>query len=382
MSARLSCALVTALAVLLTGCSTDTVADPPADPIQSGQLVSVTPLPGLTERITSLGGQAARVIYRSTEGDTGAPTIVSGAVFVPPGTAPDGGWPVIAYGHGATGVSEPCAPSLSAVLRGQAEIVAESLRRGYAVALPDYQGLGAPGVHPFGDSRTAGRNLIDAVRALRAAYSGVSGTWAGYGKSQGGGAVWAANEQAPEYAPELDLVGTVSVVPATDKVGAVQKAAAGRLTGEQVHMFQWFLLSLKRLRPDLNLDDYRRGTVAAAWDAMAQCLGEGGSGETPRVDPRDIGPDSPRAAATLRDVLENWALPKQSLSAPLLVAYGGADRVIDAEWTTAALDRACALGGTVVWEFDPGKGHHDFDDTGRLTWLADRFAKQPVTSDC
>jgi hypothetical protein len=34
-----------------------------------------------------------------------------------------------------------------------------------AVAATDYQGLGAPGVHPYLDAKTAGFNVIDSVRA-------------------------------------------------------------------------------------------------------------------------------------------------------------------------------------------------------------------------
>ena len=74
--------------------------------------------------------QAARVVYRSTNGDTEAPTVVSGSVFAPVGPAPEGGWPVVALAHGTTGIQEPCAPSLSDSLLDHVSVVSGfSIRR-------------------------------------------------------------------------------------------------------------------------------------------------------------------------------------------------------------------------------------------------------------
>ncbi len=53
------------------------------------------------------------VLYRST-GVTGKAVAVSGTVSIPKGTAPRGGWPVISYAHGTTGIADQCAPSRDA----------------------------------------------------------------------------------------------------------------------------------------------------------------------------------------------------------------------------------------------------------------------------
>jgi hypothetical protein len=50
------------------------------------------------------------VLYRSTDID-GQPIAVSGTVAVPEGTPPAGGWPVISWTHGTTGIADICAPS-------------------------------------------------------------------------------------------------------------------------------------------------------------------------------------------------------------------------------------------------------------------------------
>lgn len=351
----------------------------------SGSLESAMTMPGYSRSRQGQLVDSARVVYRSTSGDTGRQTVVSGSVFTPKGRAPAGGWPVIAFGHGTTGIDEPCAPSLSENLLGFSSVVVGYANLGYAVAMPDYEGLGSPGVHPYTDARTAGLNMIDAVRALRHTFPDVSNRWAAVGGSQGGGAAWAADEQAASYAPELELVGAVAYVPAADVAGIVDKAVANTMTADQALAFQGIVESLARTHPDVSRDDYRRGAAAKYWELLSACSG-------PKVSDRaaaaasvrtgDFKPVSPAAADRLRALLVAWALPQRRLSAPLAVTYSGRDTFIDPRWTTDAIARACALGGTVVWQLQPDKGHGDVDVASRFDWLADRFAGKPVANDC
>ena len=95
-----------------------------------------------------------------------------------------------------------------------------------------------------------------------------------------------------------------------------------------------------------------------------------------------MAPQSAAAADQLRELLRAWALPQRPLSAPLSVWYGGADTLVDAEWTAAAIARACAMGGTVTVQFEPDKGHAGVDLASQLDWMAKRFADQPVPNDC
>ena len=373
----------------------DTLRDPsPTQPVPvagadlsgsgPGSLVSATTMPGFLHAVHAHQMQAARVVYRSTSGD-GQPTVVSGSVFIPGGNPPDGGWPVISFGHGTTGLDEPCAPSLSDSLLGMAQVVIALTAKGYAVAFPDYQGLGAPGVHPFTDSRTLGLNMIDAVRALRSTFHGVSTRWGSYGGSEGGGAAWGADEQARTYAPELNLVGAVAISPAADVTGIVDKAQQGTLTNDQKPGILGLIESLARLYPDVNRDDYRRGAAAQYWDILAACSGpmvQDRANAAKLLGPKDLAPATPQAADRLRQHLQRWALPQHPLSAPLLVWYGGADTYIDAKWTADAIQRACAMGGTVVWQFQADKGHSEANYVDQLQWLADRFAGKPVNNAC
>jgi hypothetical protein len=350
-----------------------------------GSLVSATKMDELDKNPESKIWQSARVLYHSTNGDTGQPTVVSGSVYIPKTPVPAGGWPVVAFGHGTTGIDEPCAPSLSPSLLNMTSWVVALIRKGYAVAFTDYQGLGAPGVHPYTDNKTEGLNVIDSVRALRNTFPDVSNRWAAFGGSQGGGAVWAADEQAATYAPELELVGVVAMSPAADVSGIVDKAMAQTMTTDQAPA--WFPLVevMGRLHPDFNRDDYRSGAAAEYWDILTSCSGPKSldrSTAAQELEAPDFVPRTPEAADRMRTLLQQWALPQQRLSAPLSVLYGGKDTLIDPQWTTDAIARACALGGTMVWDLQPDKGHGNVDVTNQFDWLADRFAGIPVQSEC
>ena len=350
-----------------------------------GTLVSAMTMPPLAASSLGRKVRAARVVYRSTDGDTGRGTVVSGSVFTPVTDPPQGGWPVVSYGHGTTGIDPSCGPSLSNDLLGQLELVAGLASAGYAVAFTDYQGLGQEGAPAYLDSRTAAFNMIDAVRALRATFPDVSTRWGAFGGSQGGGASWSADEQARTYAPELNLVGAVAVSPGADISGYVDKAEAGTLTSDQKAVLQLFVESLARRYPEVNRDDYRRGAVARDWETLSVCTGPLVAGRAAAIEaigPMDLAPGSPAAAQALRQKFQQWALPQLPLSAPLSVTYGGKDTFIDHQWTADAIARTCALGGTVAIHYGPEYKHSEADFPAEIAWLADRFAGKPATNDC
>ncbi|MBY6413785.1 alpha/beta hydrolase [Rhodococcus sp. BP-252] len=395
---RLKLVAALSLSLLLAGCAATpslfavpgiaafALRDRPSEPIEiaengtgPGSIVSAETMPNLPWSVTRSGLNAARVVYRSV-GDVE----VSGSMFTPTGDAPDGGWPVISFGHGTTGIDEACGPSLSSDLLGVAPLVAGYTAAGFAVAITDYEGLGHPGVHPYLDNIAAGYNMIDAVRALGHVFPNVSSRWVAFGGSQGGGAAWAANEQAG-YAPELEMLGSVSLAPGANMAGLVDKAQRGTLTADQAPLLQWVLESLSRKLPGLDLDLYRSGNVAADWDALSACTPDGASARSEaakRIGPTDLAPKTEDAAGLLRYFLDEMSVPQQGATAPMLVVYGDADTYIDAVWTDEAVRRACALGDTVAIDRQPGKGHGDVDGTAVNHWIGERFADEPAVDDC
>src|SRR5262249_38480612 len=150
-----------------------------------GSLLEVTPLKGLAtfDQVNAVG---VRVVYRSTDAK-GAATRVSGVVVVPPGKPPNGGGPILSFGHDMVGVLSECAPSQADNLGQYDEIISALVGRGYVVTMTDYQGLGEKEfLHPLLDSVTLGNNMIDIVRAARHVVPAASNRWVTMGFGQGG----------------------------------------------------------------------------------------------------------------------------------------------------------------------------------------------------
>ena len=135
--------------------------DRPGDRRSPGTLIRSEPMV-----FAPAGAQAYRVLYRSA-GMHGEPIAVSGVIVVPPGPAPAGGRPIVAWAHPTTGVVPHCAPSLAIFVFQQMAGLRQLVEQGAVVAATDYPGLGTPGPHPYlvGDSEA--RAVIDSVRAAR-----------------------------------------------------------------------------------------------------------------------------------------------------------------------------------------------------------------------
>lgn len=389
-----------ALALMLaaSGCSSDA---PAVDPESAafgasltadfsddgpGSLDSAEELLTIDRRLSGISSIAARVVYESTSGVDGSTQRVSGTIFAPEGTAPEGGWPIIAYGHGTTGVLPDCGPSTDPELLGSSQIVAALVRSGHVVAVSDYQGLGLDGsYHPYLDARTVGNNLIDSVRAARKLVPNTSTRWASFGGSQGGQAAWAANELASTYGAGLDMVGSVSLVPAADITGLAAAAANGTLTADQKPLLQWVLVGLSKSYPELDLDDYRRGIVAEKWEEFSACGGALAADRTSlaaQIGDDDLRPATPEATAVLEDYLREMSLPKSPAAAPMLVIYGGQDTLISQPWTDAAIAAGCGSGDSIQSVLQPNSGHADIDGAAAFGWLNDRFAGTPAVNFC
>jgi hypothetical protein len=358
----------------------------------AGTLLSADDIPDVAAALQlPAGARAARVLYHSTNGDTGSSTVVSGTVFAPAGNPPPGGWSVFAFGHGTTGIQQECGPST--LLQGSGPWLAAAvgpaitrlLDMGFAVSFPDYEGLGAPGVHRYTDFRTAGLNLIDSVRALRETFSGVSTRWAAIGTSQGAGAAWSADEQSDSYAPELELIGAVALAPPADLTGIVDKVMNGTITQNQLGVLQLILASLARDDPEFDIDEFRRGSAAENWDVLSSCDVPTAGARAVALEaltPGDLEPATREAAGQLRALLAHRKLPQHRMSAPIFIVYGTADLLIDSGWVSGAIARACTLGGTIAFEAQEGRGHDDLDATSAISWLLERFAGHPVVNDC
>ena len=114
---------------------------------------------------TNLGSVAAEssILTYKMLGQSGQEVQATSLVFTntPP---PVGGWPIVVWAHGTTGVADVCAPALADSTK---DLISKLLAAGYVVVAPDYEGLGTPGIHPFLNVKSEAFSITDAVVATR-----------------------------------------------------------------------------------------------------------------------------------------------------------------------------------------------------------------------
>jgi acetyl esterase/lipase len=345
-----------------------------------------------SERVTDLapsleGRSVYRMMYRSN-GALGTPVAVTGLVLVPDGSPPPGGWPVVAWGHGTSGVGDACAPSKypnvydGGSWEGYADLIADLVDEGYLVVATDYEGLGTPGAHTYLNADAEARAMVDGVVAARALVPDAGTEWAAVGHSQGGQAAIGAGELAGR-AHGLTYVGAVAFAPAQHELEGVEAIAsdpsnapylaymaAGMRALDPGFGYARFLgPAYVRLMPDAERDCFVRWFREAAADVVPT-------------------PATVLNAAWASDpvVQRYFAATRSGLRpgrGPVLVLQGTADGL---SLTYAAFLRTlCAAGTETDGRTYPGVSH-----TGVLVagwpaardWLRDRFADEPVPHTC
>src|SRR3954453_10516037 len=212
-------AAVPAAAKVRTGPAGDAFYKPPS-PLPSGKHGTPIWARGVTNAAKLPSASSNRVVLSRSTGVDGKPVAVSGLVSIPKGKTPKGGWPVVTWGHGTTGIADECAPSRDTATNPAHPfnsyiypLLNSWLKRGYAVVRTDYEGLGTPGDHPFLVGDSEGRGVLDIVRAARKLDRKVGKQVALAGHSQGGQAELFGARAASSWTPELKLRGTVAFAP-------------------------------------------------------------------------------------------------------------------------------------------------------------------------
>ncbi|WP_347019735.1 alpha/beta hydrolase [Acinetobacter calcoaceticus] len=169
---------------------------------------------------TNLGSVAAEssILTYKMLGQSGQEVQATSLVFTPNTPPSAGGWPIVVWAHGTTGVADTCAPSKAALADSTKDLISKLLAAGYVVVAPDYEGLGTPGIHPFLNVKSEAFSITDAVVATRNYLSQrnllTSKKWLTVGHSQGGHAALSAAQYASRA--QLDYKGTVAVAPASN----------------------------------------------------------------------------------------------------------------------------------------------------------------------
>ena len=140
--------------------------------------------------------------------------------------------------------------------------------------------------------------------------------------------------------------------------------------------------------PDFRMADYLHGSMAAARTVFLSCTGDQEAakvGIATAAPVSDFRPSSPAAADRLRDQLGQFAVPLPSVrsSAPMFVAYGTDDTLIDPRWTVDAVRRACRDGAIVDLRVVEGQPHGTLDlGPAPQDWVDDRAAGRRPPNSC
>ncbi|MGX9297217.1 lipase family protein [Tsukamurella paurometabola] len=202
--------------------------------------------------------QAFRFLYATTNQHGAA--VSTAALFLPAGTAPAGGWPVIAWAHGTVGLCDDATPSAQPPSERQQFYLGHWLRHGYAVVATDYAGMGTPGLMSYLNGKVEAHNLIDSVQAARGLGLPLARRWALVGQSQGAGAAMNGARHASEFGADydLDLRGTVATgTPANiERVAQFLRPSFPPVVLPPLtNVYAAYILAgLRDARPDLGLD--------------------------------------------------------------------------------------------------------------------------------
>jgi hypothetical protein len=340
--------------------------------------------------LPTLDGQSAayRIMYRST-GQLGAPVAVGGMVFVPKGKAPRGGWPIVAWNHGTSGVGDQCNPSRWPDLYdgGQwdlyADQVDELLKRGYLVVASDYEGLGTAGLHTYLQTDGLARAVIDGVKAARALVPGTSSKWAAIGHSEGGQASLGAGELAATYGKGLTYVGAVGYAPSQHLELALEAIASDKFAAPYL---AYMSVGMRSIDSDFDYASFVGPLYSDRMaDAEEHCFDEWFYLDNLGVNPTPSTALNPGWASdpTVEQYLANATVGQRNAAGPILVLQGTGDGLYSTY--DLFLSDICAT-GTKVHGITYGNISHDHvlpqGQADALSWLADRFAGRPAPSDC
>lgn len=376
---------VALFAFALAGCGED---DPVAGELIGKEAFAVSGAPNV--------GTSESFVYRMPAVGGGLAD-ARAVILIPAGAAPSGGWPLLAWGHGTTGIADTCAPSTDGTLAGYAGFLDALVGAGYAVVAPDYEGLGADGLHPYLSLQSEGRSLLYAAKAAADAYASVSSRVGLIGHSQGGHAVLGAAELAGEV-PSLDIVGTVAFAPASnvrasgDQLQAVianPAAPIGDRVGAGVSRLAFSTLILAAIpatTPTFDIASaFGPDGAFLASAAVTTCLSALVNQITPVVQTAVVNtgsiesllPSSTLDIPAVSSYLQAMEPGTRTLADPVLLLQGGADTTVFPAFTQQLRDTMVNRGTSVTYTEIANESHTSIVQAGAaaaLSFLGTMFA--------
>ncbi|KAA0017057.1 lipase family protein [Antrihabitans cavernicola] len=335
---------------------------------------------------------AWQLLYRSNDLN-GTPDATVTTVMLPAGADPAKPLHLLSYQCAIDAVTSRAMPSHS-LQRGakfvgaapQLEflLIAGALARGWAVSIPDHEGTEGH----WGAPREPGYRVLDGIRAaldfepLGLARDTKVGIW---GYSGGGLATSWAAEMAPEYAPELDIVGAALGSPVGDPGSTFLRLNGTAFAGLPALV----IAGLRRVYPDL--DRVIRQHSSMAGQSLMKAIESMSTIEAIRkFDKYDMGDfiDIPfadlLALPEVVHVIDDIQVGLIKPAAPLFVVQSVNDQIISVDDVDGQVNRYQAAGAHVTYIRDRISGHltmHPISTPVTLKWLDDRFAGKPLPAD-
>lgn len=356
-----------------------------AVPAVAGEILRREPLAD-TLSITG-AAKAERILYSSTDGVGGQDVVtVSGAIYYPAGEIPEGGWPVIAWGHGTKGIADVCAPSWAGMTYRDRTYLAKWLSEGFAIVASDYQGLGTPGLHPYIAGRAAGYSILDSARSVIQSTPELSNSVLLVGQSQGGGAVAIAAAYATEYAPDLNVIGVVATGAGTIDLNQANLLGDSSAEIDSTSAYALYVVrTLSLVDPDLKPEDMLTPKAMTVFPlADTRCVA-------------DLEYDMSIAALNWSKTLTPYAFevikehisllnqPETGYAAPVFMGTGEDDIEVAPAFQTALAETICRSGVPVEHHVYEGMDHStavnkSLEDS--VPFVRKLMAGEPVENTC
>ncbi|RDI52837.1 Ca2+-binding EF-hand superfamily protein [Nocardia mexicana] len=309
----------------------------------TGTLINVEPLP---RPLWPEGTERGYRIEYVAPNFSGGKRAVSGSVFVPAPTT--GTAPVLTWAHCTVGLNEHDAPSKVGLIPEERRHLAYWLAAGFVVAATDYEGLGTDEPHPYLDGEAIADDVIDIVRAVHGMDLNVDERTVIAGFSQGGHGSLFAAALCTAYAPDLNLLGTVSLAPPIRFLDFVREfTSAG--DGSVHTLIPMIMAGLRIRRPEFKpeerltpagceLVDAATRTSMKDLDALCSATTNDAAGIT------GISTWKPFVEA-----LESTSPPESRYDRPIFLCSGGADPVFTPKQGRGFSDAVSKSGTSVTF---------------------------------
>ena len=344
------------------------------DPLPSGQPGELMRAEPFYEYLLPYTVSAIRILYHSRssqEKDVAA----SGVVLLPRGTAPPGGWPIIAWAHDLTGSARQCAPSLLKTLN-EGPLLSMYVGLGYAVVASDYAGLGTSFPYAVLDVPSNAQDVINSVAAARAALPQLGWKWLVAGYGHGSRVAVGVAEALPNSNKEF--LGAIGILGAANPPEFFEHLEQG----PSYPMLIFLAQGIKNQHPEFPVDDMLTRKGMTLYKILADSC-EALSEQVP--DSNELVKPGWQNNPYIKDFFSRNALGRKPAFSPVLLISGETSGDVPASLTAALVGQLCQQKDPVLFVNYPGLNPSAVlgNSVGeQVSWIRARFSGQPAPSNC